>query len=43
MRHDVSLTGDEPAVKSPKGAVPRGVRPPAGCTLPVRGGGADVV
>ena len=35
MRHDVSLTGGEPAVASPKSAVPRGVRPPAGCTLQV--------
>jgi hypothetical protein len=38
MRHDASLTGDEPAVKSPKGAVPRGPRPPAGITLAVGGG-----
>jgi len=38
MRHDLSVTGDEPAVKSPRGAAVRGPRPPAGCTLRVRWG-----
>jgi hypothetical protein len=35
MRHDMSLTGEEPAVKSPKGAAVRGGRPPAGVSMQV--------
>lgn len=38
-RHDISLTGDEPEVKSPAGVVVRGMKPPAGCTLAVSVGG----